>query len=101
MATPAGWERKARQLGNDVDSIYLMLDGIAVTQRSHGERLDTIDGKIDGLAGDLSALTIRVDENGARTDGLSDRVDGLTATLGTMDGKLDTVLALLRAGGSP
>lgn len=49
MTTPAGIERKVRQLDNDVQSIYEFLAGISATQNRHGNRLDEIDQKLDRI----------------------------------------------------
>lgn len=67
--TPADVERKIRQLDNDVQSIYVLLNAISSTQGRHGNRLDELG------------------EDVARLD----------AKLTGLDAKMDTVLELLRA----
>jgi chromosome segregation ATPase len=71
-------ERKIHQLDGDVQSIYEMLATIEGTQRRHGNRLQELAAKADGLEAKVDALDTKVD---------------------ALDTKMDTVLALL--GGSP
>jgi predicted nucleic acid-binding Zn-ribbon protein len=71
-------ERKIHQLDGDVQSIYEMLATIEGTQRRHGNRLQELAAKADGLEAKLDALDTKV---------------------AALDTKMDTVLALL--GGSP
>lgn len=86
MAVPSPLERQVRQNTNDVLAIYELVHGIdrkisaldvAVstvvgTQLRHGQRLDTIDDKIEQVTGELTEV---------RTE---------------MNTKLDQVLELLR-----
>jgi hypothetical protein len=67
MTTPAGLERKVRQLDSDVQAIYDMLNGIMSTQQRQGNRLNEIDTKLDEMG----------------------------SKLGEMGGKLDTIIGLL------
>lgn len=66
--TQAEIERKVRQLDNDVQSVHELLRSISATQTRHGNRLDSLDGKVDSLR----------------------------LKFGTLDGNVDEVLALLR-----
>ena len=74
--TPAEVDRKVRQLDNDVQSIYVLLNAISSTQGRHGNRLDE-------LGEDVSRLDAKV--------------TGLDAKVTALDAKMDTVLELLRA----
>lgn len=70
MATPSGIERKVRHLGNDVQSIYELLAAISSTLQRHGNRLnelgedlqahgvrlDGIDGRLEGLGGQMEEV---------------------------------------------
>jgi chromosome segregation ATPase len=78
-------ERKIHQLDGDVQSIYEMLATIEGTQRRHGNRLQELAAKADGLE--------------AKVDALDTKVAGLGTKVDALDTKMDTVLALL--GGSP
>ena len=42
MTTPAGIQKKIRQLDNDVQAIYELLTGIQATQTRQGNRLEEI-----------------------------------------------------------
>ena len=92
MQEPVNVERKLQQLDNDVHSIYDILATISTVQAEHGVRLDTIDGRLDGIDGRLDAMDRRFDGIDRRLDAMDVRFDGI-------DGKLDTVLELLQAGG--
>lgn len=81
--TPAETDRKIRQLDNDVQSIYVLLNAISSTQGRHGNRLDE-------LGEDVARLDAKVTELDAKVTGLDSKVTGL-------DAKMDTVLELLRA----
>jgi chromosome segregation ATPase len=85
-------ERKIHQLDGDVQSIYEMLATIEGTQRRHGNRLQELAAKADGLEAKLDALDTKVAALDTKVAGLDTKVDAL-------DTKMDTVLALL--GGSP
>jgi chromosome segregation ATPase len=78
-------ERKIHQLDGDVQSIYEMLATIEGTQRRHGNRLQELAAKADGLE--------------AKVDALDTKVAALDTKVDALDTKMDTVLALL--GGSP
>ena len=85
----AAVERKVRQLDNDVESIYEILDElrstttrIAATQSRHGNRLDE--------------LAQHLEAHDQRFDGIDQRFDGIDQRFGGLDSKLDDVLALLR-----
>jgi uncharacterized damage-inducible protein DinB len=64
-----------RQLDNDVQSIYDLLNGITTTQQRHTNRLGELSDQI-------LALDAKVTAHDARFD--------------TLEAKLDTVLELLR-----
>ena len=68
-----------RQLDNDVQSIYEMLNGITSTQQRHTNRFRELAEQVD-----------------ARFAAVDQRFGGIDQRLDAMDGKLDTVLELLR-----
>ena len=116
MTTPEV-EGNVRQLDNEVQSIYDLLDamsttqrGIAATQQRHGNRLDELAAGIEGLGHRVEALENRFEGLASRFERLEDRVGGLddkveglaavqaehTATLDGHTAKLDEILVLLR-----
>jgi hypothetical protein len=86
---PAELERKVRRLDNDVQAIYELLATISATQNRHGNRLDELDARFDGIDRRLDAHDKRFDGIDARLDGHDKRFDG-------MDAKLDEILSLVR-----
>ncbi|MBA2774398.1 MAG: hypothetical protein H0U36_10205 [Nocardioidaceae bacterium] len=102
---PVEIERKIRQLDNDAQSIYTMLSAIQGTQERHTNRLgelavkvDSLDGKVDGLDTRLTSLDSKVDGLDTRLTSLDSKVDGLDTGMTGVNSKFDTVLDLLRAG---
>ena len=113
-------DRKVRQLDNDVNAIYGMLDRIAENQKDqgaaltsvrdavsdvrgtlmrHGNRLDELDASLSDVRATLARHGNRLDEFDGRFDGLETRFDGLDAKVDRLetrfdglDGKLDLVL---------
>ena len=113
-------DRKVRQLDNDVNAIYGMLDRIAENQKDqgaaltsvrdavsdvrgtlmrHGNRLDELDAGLSDVRATLARHGNRLDEFDGRFDGLETRFDGLDAKVDRLetrfdglDGKLDLVL---------
>ncbi len=102
--SPVQVERKVRQLDNDVQSLYDLLNAVSTTQQRHTNRLlelagkaDIIDGKVDALDAKVSTLDTRVAGLESKVDTLDTRVAGLeTALRDAIDGKVDTVLELLQ-----
>jgi hypothetical protein len=77
--TPAEVERKVRQLDNDVQSIYELLNGITTTQMRHTNRFNELAEQVD-----------------RKFDSTDQRLDAIDQRLDAMEPKLDTVLDLLR-----
>jgi len=77
VTTPAGIQKKIRQLDNDVQAIYELLTGIQATQTRQGNRLE----EISATQAEHSAV-------------LAEH----SAVLAEHGGKLDTVLEILRSG---
>jgi peptidoglycan hydrolase CwlO-like protein len=114
MTNPIEMQRKVRQLDNDVQSIYEMLVSIEGTQVRHLNRLneiearaDGIDVKVDGIEATqkqhgerLGAIESKVDSLDAKVTGLDTKVTGLDTKVTGLDTKMDSVLDLLRNGGS-
>lgn len=84
--TPAEVERKVRQLDNDVESIYELLNRISITQQRHGNR--------------VGELTEMVAAHDARFDSMGQRLDSMDGRLGRIETGLETVLAILRGQSS-
>ncbi len=84
--SPVELERKVRQLDNDVQSIYELLNSISSTQQRHTNRLGELAVKVDTIEGRINALDTKV-------DALDTKVD-------SVDEKLDAVLELLRGDAS-
>ena len=61
MTTPSDLHRKVRQLDNDVQAIYGMLETIQTTQESHGLRLGSIDGRVAGHDARFDAIDSKLD----------------------------------------
>ncbi len=87
--TPATLERKVRQLDNDVQSIYELLDQLKTSQNRMAATQARQGNRLDELAQGLEAHDRRFDTIDQRFDGVDQRLDGL-------DSKLDDVLRLLR-----
>ncbi|MBA2308728.1 MAG: hypothetical protein H0W01_05375 [Pseudonocardiales bacterium] len=103
--SPAQMDRKIRQLDNDVQSIYQMLNGIVGTQTQHGNRLGELDNKLAGVAGTQARHGNRLDEIDGQLAEIAgtqarhgNRLDELDSKLGEMDAKLDTVITMLGEG---
>jgi uncharacterized damage-inducible protein DinB len=77
--TPAEVERKVRQLDNDVQSIYELLNGITTTQMRHTNRFNELAEQVD-----------------RKFDSMDQRLDTMDQRFDAMEAKLDTVLDLLR-----
>ena len=60
--SPAQMDRKIRQLDNDVQSIYQMLNGIVGTQTQHGNRLDELDSKLGEMDAKLDTVITMLGE---------------------------------------
>lgn len=59
--TPGEIEHKVRQLDDDVQAIHVMLHDISATQSRHGNRLETIDGRLGGIDGRLGGIDGRLE----------------------------------------
>jgi chromosome segregation ATPase len=112
--------RKVRQLDNDVQAIYGLLEGITETQQKHGtaladlgvavtniratqqrqyNRLDELDAHVEGMQTGLADVRAtlarhggRLEEFDTRFDGLESRLDGLESRFDGLEAKLDQVL---------
>lgn len=108
MSTPPDTARKVQQLDNDVVEIYGKLDEIQDTQRRHGDRLKTIETRVDGLDTKVTNLDTKVTELDAKVGDLDTKVGDLdtkidfkvTALDRRLTGKLDEVIGLLERGPS-
>ncbi len=87
--SPVELERRVRQLDNDVQSIYELLNSISSTQQRHTNRLGELAVKADGIEARIDVLDAKVDGLDAKVGTVDAKVDGL-------DEKLDAVLELLR-----
>jgi chromosome segregation ATPase len=109
--------RKVRQLDNDVQSIYGLLEGITESQQKHStaladlsvavtsiratqqrqyNRLDELDARAEGLEAGLTEVRATLSRHGARLDGfdarfdrLESKVDGLESKVDGLDAKVD------------
>jgi len=54
--SPVELERKVRQLDNDVQSIYELLNSISSTQQRHTNRLGELAAKVDAVDEKLDAV---------------------------------------------
>jgi chromosome segregation ATPase len=109
--------RKVRQLDNDVQVVYSLLEGITETQQKHTtaladlsvavtsiratqqrqyNRLDELDARGEGLEAGLTEVRATLARHGGRLDGLDPRfdrleskVDGLESKVGQLDAKFD------------
>ncbi len=102
---PVDVDRKIRQLDNDVQSIYEILEGIAGTQVRHGNRLGEIDARLTGIGATQARHGNRLDEIDARTEAIADvqahhgdRLSKMDVKLGEVDAKLDTIITVLQRG---
>jgi chromosome segregation ATPase len=93
---PAELERKVRRLDNDVQAIYELLATISATQTRHGNRLDELDARFDGIDTRLDGIDRRLDGHDKRFDGIDARLDGHDKRFDGMDAKLDEILGLVR-----
>ena len=103
-------DRKVRQLDNDVNAIYGMLDRIAENQKDqgaaltsgrdavsdvrgtlmrHGNRLDELDAGLSDVRATLAWHGNRLDEFDGRFDGLETRFDGLDAKVDRLETRFD------------
>jgi len=103
-------DRKVRQLDNDVNAIYGMLDRIAENQKDqgaaltsvrdavsdvrgtlmrHGNRLDELDAGLSDVRATLARHGNRLDEFDGRFDGLETRFDGLDAKVDRLETRFD------------
>jgi chromosome segregation ATPase len=102
--------RKVRQLDNDVQAIYGLLEGITEAQQKHStaladlgvavtairatqqrqyNRLDELDARFEGLAGGLSEVRATLSRHGGRLDGFDTRLDRLETKVDGLDAKVD------------
>jgi outer membrane murein-binding lipoprotein Lpp len=102
--------RKVRQLSNDVNAIYSMLDRVEKTQQEHtvaiagvrhavsevsgvqmrqANRLDELDAGVAEIGVTLTRHGVRLDDIEARFDGLATKVDGLDTKVDGLDTKVD------------
>ena len=94
--TPATLERKVRQLDNDVQSIYELLDQLKISQTRIAATQSRQGNRLDELAQSLEAHDQRFDAMDRRFDGVDQRFDRIDQRLNGLDSKLDDVLTLLR-----
>ena len=92
--SPVDLERKVRQLDNDVQSIFELLNKISTTQQRQGNRITELTEMVAGHDARLDGVDARFDSVDARFDGLDVRLDRIGSSLGA-------VLELLRSGPPP
>jgi chromosome segregation ATPase len=97
-----------RQLDNDVQSIYGLLEGITETQHKHStaladlsvavtsiratqqrqyNRLDELDARAEGLEAGLTEVRATLSRHGTRLDGFDTRFDQLESKVDGLDTK--------------
>lgn len=98
-------ERKVRQLDNDVQSIYDLLEGISTTQNQHGSRLDELGRSLATVSATQKRHGNRLDELDEKLDDVDQKLVTVTATqnrhgnrFDELDQKLDRVIDLLSGG---
>jgi uncharacterized protein YoxC len=103
--SPVEVERKVRQLDNDVQALYTLVNSISTTQQRHTNRLfelaatlDSISGQVaaigqhgEALADKFDALGGKVDTLSQRGDSVESKVDALGQRVGSVDGKVDAL----------
>jgi chromosome segregation ATPase len=99
-------DRKVRQMDNDMQAIYKLLDRISKAQEKHGTALEGLSAQFSGVRGTQARQYNRLDELdaglaevrvtlsrlGNRLDELDARFDRLDTTCIGLDGKLDLTL---------
>jgi len=104
MAAPESPDsREFRQMRNDVDDSYALLESVAksintisATQRRHSNRLEEVQQSLDLQAGRLDRMEDnqrqqagRLERVGGRLDGVDDRLTAVEGRLEGMDGRLE------------
>jgi hypothetical protein len=92
--SPVDLERKVRQIDNDVQSIYELINKISTTQLRHGNRITELTEMV-------AAHDLRFDAIDARFDGVDARFGGMDARLDRMETNLEAILGILRGGSAP
>jgi chromosome segregation ATPase len=113
--------RKVRQLDNDVEAIYGLLEGITESQQKHStaladlsvaitgvratqqrqyNRLDEMDARVEGLQAGVTDVKATLSRYGGRLDNFDARFDGLEEKVDGLSAKLDRVLDRLLSGAS-
>jgi chromosome segregation ATPase len=93
--SPVDLERKVRQLDNDVQSIYELLNKISTTQQRQGNRITELTELVAGHDARFDAVDARFDRIEASLD---TRFDAVETRFDRIEASLDTVLELLRSG---
>jgi len=117
VAPDSAESREFRQMRNDVDDGYALLESIgksvttiSAMQRRHGNRLEEIQQSVDLQSGRLDRMednqrqqAARLGRVGGRLDGVEGRLDsvdgrleGMDGRLGRMEGTQQQILELLR-----
>jgi chromosome segregation ATPase len=99
-----------RQLDNDVEAVYGLLEGITETQHKHStaladlgvtvtsiratqqrqyNRLDEMDAHVEGLQTALADVGATLKRHGSRLDTFDTRFDGLDARFDGLDARFD------------
>ena len=106
--SPVDLERKVRQLDNDVQSIYELLNKISTTQQRQGNRISELtemvaghEARFDAVDARFDAVDARFDALDARFGGIDTRLDGIDTRLDRIEVSLGTILELLRSGPPP
>ncbi len=94
--TPAEVERKVRQLDNDVQSIYELLNGITSTQQRHTNRLGELAEQVGALDAKVDTLDAKVNTLDTKVNTLDTKVNTLDTKVDTLGSQMETVLELLR-----
>jgi hypothetical protein len=99
MAAPDSAEsREFRQMRNDVDDSYALLEGMAksittisATQRRHGNRLEEIQQSVDLQSGRLDRMEDNQRQQADRLGRVEGRLNGVEDRLTAVDGRLEGV----------
>ena len=108
MVAPDSAEgREFRQMRNDVDDGYALLEGIgksvtaiSATQRRHGNRREEIQQSVDLQSGRLDRMEDNQRQQAARLGRVEGRLDGMDGRLDSVDGRLDAVDTRLEGMGT-
>lgn len=92
--------RRVRQLANDVDSIYEILDEVKDTQQDHGIRLQTMSGQLDQLGKVQAQHGVQLVNINNRLNGVDSRFDRVDSRLDGVESRLDRVESRLDGVGS-